>query len=639
MIRSLIRYGALAGAVALGACHLQDTLVVNNPNDPGFNAVKGTPADLENYLGTLYRRWHSALYGTTSTNWGMAAVMSFENFSTLSNNCQGQRVGIPRASNDNSVGNGCNGDQSTVYNRHSETARGAADILRRMNEGLTFGPDPAWDSRNRAFAEFIRGISLGYLALIYDSAGAPSAGDEVTAAGTAVFGELSGYKDMMDSALVALDNAETATNAAGPAPFFPLPSNWMFSTASMTQAYFLQVIRSYRARLRANVPRFPTTAACQTGNPLQDCTKEVTAGNVDWAKVVADAQGGITSDLTITTSTVTAPSMSWVNQWYSYGTWHQMTPFIFGMADKTGAYDAWIATPLSTRGSGSTFLLQTDDQRFPQGSGATAAATRLAQQADFTVAGTTGVATNPGCTNASTICKRYFRNRDGADPAASPSWGASQYDHARFYSWRTSGTGTGTNGPFPFFTVAELNMLEAEGQIRLGNFAAAAALIDKTRSTCGYGSVPAGCTLRATGNGFSISWVPVGGGSSVTAPIGAGLPKLTGVVLNGTTPVPGGTACVPRVPTGASENGGGTVSCGTMFEAMKWEKRIEEAYTTHSGWFFDSRRWGDLPILTPVHWAPPYADLQVRLRVGAQIYSTGGGTNATGSAARSGYGW
>src|ERR1041385_8834533 len=131
MMRSLIRYGLVAGAVIAGGCNFEDKLSVSNPNDPGFKAVKGTPADLENYLGTLYRRWHSALYGTTTTAWGMAAVMSFENFSTLSNSGRGRGVGVPRAANDNSVGNGCNGDQSTVYNRASETGRGAADALRR----------------------------------------------------------------------------------------------------------------------------------------------------------------------------------------------------------------------------------------------------------------------------------------------------------------------------------------------------------------------------------------------------------------------------------------------------------------------------------------------------------------------------
>jgi hypothetical protein len=96
---------------------------------------------------------------------------------------------------------------------------------------------------------------------------------------------------------------------------------------------------------------------------------------------------------------------------------------------------------------------------------------------------------------------------------------------------------------------------------------------------------------------------------------------------------------VPRIPVGANEAGGGTTTCGNLFEAMKWEKRIEEAYTAFASWYFDGRRWGDLPVLTPVHWAVPYADLQVRLRTAPQVYSTGGGTNPTGNAPRSGYGW
>lgn len=615
MIRSLIRYGALAGAIGLGACNLEKQLEVLNPNNPGFTQVKGTPADLENYLGSLYRRWHSALYGTTGNPWGMTGVQSFENFSTLSNNCQGQRVGIPRAANDNQIGNVCGGEQSLVYFRHSETGRGAADILRRMNDGLTFGT-PAQDARNRAFAEFMRGLSLGYLALLYDSAAVTSAGDEVTATGTAVPGELTDFKTVMDSALVALNNAVTAATADGSG--FPLPGNWMFTSTSMTAPEFIKVVRSYRARLRANVARYPAARAA-----------------VDWDAVIADAQGGITSDLLIVTSTITGPGMNWPGQWYSYGTWHQMTPFIFGMADKTGAYGNWVAAPLATRGAGTPFFLQTDDQRFPQG------VDRAAQRADFTVAGTAGNPLNPGCTNSNTVCKRYFRNRDGSDPTATPSWGASQYDHVRFYAWRTSGFGTATtgqNGPFPFMTVAEINMLEAEGHIRKGNFAAAAALIDLTRASCGYGSVPAGCTLRPTGNGSNITWAPVGGGANVTRPIGGGLPKLAGVVLDGTTPVPGGAACVPRIPVNATNAGGGTTTCGNLFEAMKWEKRIETAYAHFSGWFFDSRGWGDLVVQTGVHYAPPYQELQVRFRLGLQIYSTGG-VNPTGSAAQSGYGW
>ena len=179
MIRSVIRCGALAGAIALGAC----TLLVDNPNSPGTSQVKAAPADLENFLGTQYRRWHSALYGVLGNVWGMANIQSFENFSTLANNCQNARYPVPKTApgNNNQVGNTCAGEQSLIYNRLSESGRGAADVLRALDGGLSFG-SAAQDARGRAFAEFLRGISLGYLAIVYDSAAIIRADDPLTAA-------------------------------------------------------------------------------------------------------------------------------------------------------------------------------------------------------------------------------------------------------------------------------------------------------------------------------------------------------------------------------------------------------------------------------------------------------------------------
>src|SRR5690606_20992733 len=107
-------------------------------------------------------------------------------------------------------------------------------------------------------------------------------------------------------------------------------------------------------------------------------------------------------------------------------------------------------------------------------------------------------------------------------------------DFVTYYTWRTSGAGTGQNGDLPFFKKAELNLLEAEGQYRKGNFAAAAALINNTRVAKG------------------------------------GLPAIT--AFDATSPVPGGDACVPKVPVGPSYT---TIACGNMLEALKWEKRVE----------------------------------------------------------------
>jgi len=99
--------------------------------------------------------------------------------------------------------------------------------------------------------------------------------------------------------------------------------------------------------------------------------------------------------------------------------------------------------------------------------------------------------------------------------------------------------------------------------------------------------------------------------------------------------VPGGNACVPKVPSGS------TISCGNLWEALKYEKRIETAYTTYSPWYLDNRGWGDLAETTPLFWAVPYQDLQARGVALANIYGAGLGVgNAPNStAAKSAYGW
>jgi hypothetical protein len=197
--------------------------------------------------------------------------------------------------------------------------------------------------------------------------------------------------------------------------------------------------------------------------------------------------------------------------------------------------------------------MRTADKRFPSGD------TRAVQQA------VTG--TGKGGPAATSVL--YFRNRPGGEDTPAEPWGTWYYDNWRFWA---IGSGGG-NGPFVVMSVTENDMLAAEGYLRTQNVAAAATLIDKSR-------------------------------------VRAGLPPLSGVVTTLTQQVPGGNSCVPRVPQAPNYT---STACGTIFEAMKWEKRVETSFTGYAQWFIDSRGWGDLVAGTALHWPVPYQELYARL--------------------------
>src|ERR1041385_2045311 len=234
MLRYLTRCGALAGLVVLGACKLE----VTNPNQPETKRVLATPKDVESLLGAQYLRWHQALYQNTGNQALMTMVLSFEDFSSLANDGMGSVISLPPGAVDNSIGNTNGTNNSRVYNIEAEVNRTASNILARFKDpAFTLG-SVAQDTRAKAFGEFMRGLSLGYLALIYDSAA------------------------VMDSATAALQRAiDLANTSVTGANGFPLPGSWIPGPTTMSAAEFVKLIRSYRARFRADVARTPAERA------------------------------------------------------------------------------------------------------------------------------------------------------------------------------------------------------------------------------------------------------------------------------------------------------------------------------------------------------------------------------------------
>jgi len=146
----------------------------------------------------------------------------------------------------------------------------------------------------------------------------------------------------------------------------------------------------------------------------------------------------------------------------------------------------------------------------------------------------------------------------------------SRYGHKRYRTIQQ--TQLGFN---PLMTVAEMDLLKAEAYIRLGQADLAVPLINKTRTTRG---------------------------------------QLPPVTRDGAS----GASCVPRTKTGA---------CGSLMDALMYEKRIEGIAVAAGQAYFDARGWGTLVSGTPYHLPIPAVELET-LRLPNYTFGGVGGQGA-----------
>ena len=548
MKKTYIR-AASAGVCAalLAACTQGNVLHVIDLNNPDVARAYGTPAGVESLIGGLYQQMNNA-WNTTNDE-PASQMMSFEGFATVANFCMNVRAAVPPNPIVNDRGNQCDTGNKADFQGFQKLARNAANLviaLDGLNKVNQTTGSPAEDARDRGFAQFVNGIALGNVALMYDSAAIVT--NQLPSDSIA---PLSGYQAVMTAALAEMDSALATAGGAAAAGAFPLPSGWVNGNA-FTQAQWVQFVHSWKARLRAGVARTPTERAA-----------------VNWASVIADATAGITSDISVTMGGGWNCSYD-CSQMYVANGWHEMTLMILGMGDTSGVYAGFIATPFATR-DGSQLVIHSPDTRLPQG------VDRAAQNADTPIGGTAFVA------------NRYIANRPAAGDFPGPGYGTSQYDFKRWLAIFKAKV----VGPMVQFSKTENDMLAAEGDIRTGAYAAAAALINTSRAKHG---------LPAVG------------------------------VLDNTSPVAGGLGCVPQVPQPPAYN---TTACGTMMEALKWEKRMETAYVNYASWFHDGRGWGDLVYGMPTMWPVPNEEMDSRQE---PFYNLGGIGNP-GSAGHGTYGF
>lgn len=365
-----------------------------------------------------------------------------------------------------------------------------------IDNGVDVGSD-AETRRTVAVGRFLQGITLGTLAQLYERAWILDEDTDLASA------ELASYAEVHDAALARLAEAVALAESGG----FTVPAAWVGFHEDLTSTDLARLARSFRARLASSVARTPAERAA-----------------VDWSQVLADAEAGVTRAWGGFWNGDAENNWAWAMEKLWAGTlpaWARMDYRTIGPADASGAWQDWIAREPHAR---RPFTIHTADRR---------------------IADQTGTAAGLYMEYLPTTQFRPERGRDHFSHYSDTRW-----DHL------VENEGVGF---YPDMTVDELRFLRAESHYRLGDRAAAMALVNE---------------FRARGS----------------------LPPFTGV----DAAAPGGDLCVPRRTDGA---------CGDLWEALKYEKRIELYHTGPFVEYLDDRGWGDLVPGTFTQFPPVSGDL------------------------------
>lgn len=297
---------------------------------------------------------------------------------------------------------------------------------------------------------------------------------------------------------------------------------------------------------------------------------------VDWSAVLSHVNQGITQDWALTMDDeVWWNDYTWMSQAFGWG---RIDLRMLGPADQKGpgaAAGSWVDWEQETPGLRTPFPIDADDLRLP------VYPPQMVED-DFDCE---GLPREPRC--GAPGLRMVMEYRDPMQPFR-PERGLYHFsgygaypDVDYFKTWDT---------PVLAMMKFEMDMLAAEAYIRLGQEASAWPLIDATRVTYG------------------------------------GLTSVNGLGAADPVPEDAPGRCTPRM---ISPFPNGTWQCGNLFEAMKYEKRME-TYATGMGipWF-DDRGWGDLISGTITMFPVPAQELLTLLE---EVYSFGGSPGTIGSA-------
>lgn len=291
----------------------KDLLDVQNGNDPDFKKVYSSGEDVANVASGL---WSTVFAGLHRAG-GMEAMLAVAADHVT---CSWGNFGMrdlsyePRNNAwDNAPSYSNSGQTNYPYNQFYSAINTASLIIKAMDDGLKIngGKD---NDMIKAFARFNQGVAYGYLALMYDKTFIVD--EKVTV--EEKLESASDYKAVAAAAIKYLDEAIALSSGS-----FSIPAGWLGTPADYSSADFKRLCNTMAARILSYMPR-----------------NQAELNAVDWNKVKAYADAGITKDFSIL--------MDGTNKWYfeagdylTFEGWGRVDMYVANMLDPVTQPNHW----------------------------------------------------------------------------------------------------------------------------------------------------------------------------------------------------------------------------------------------------------------------------------------------------------
>jgi hypothetical protein len=312
-------------AVLISGC---ESLDVKNENDPDFATAVSRPADVKGVAGGLINSWYTttmayegpglALYVGSDAGTCSHGNMAMRDFSYE-----------PRIAWDNTPSYGNAAVTETYYKELYATLSSANDVLKKVVvEGMKIEADNGSDETPmvQAVAYLAQALSIGYIGLFFDKGFVVDETTDLAGEVPAV-----SYHELMAAAVSSLDKCIALCESNT----FTFPASWI-PGVTYTQKEVGELANTMAARFLSYGPRNKTENDA-----------------VDWAKVLAYANKGLTYDF----SPVNDAYVSWYGEYQDYANaagWGRTDMRLVNMMDPafpsrwTLGADQWAALPPPT---------------------------------------------------------------------------------------------------------------------------------------------------------------------------------------------------------------------------------------------------------------------------------------------------